>query len=325
MRRRSGLRGVPVILVWLLLIAGCGGGGAPVEPGGEAAARTVAATLGDPRTVDPCTLTDPAGLRQFGAAEFAGTVSLDYCLLRVRRGDGALVQLAVGELRPTDPASLQGSPVLRQGGLRIAQDAPLPGHCTRRILFDDGVEMVAAATLLAGEPGPGLCSVADSGTRGAVDVIAQHRVGHRSFPAGSWAMTDPCEVLDSSVVREVPGLEHAEPVPSPSRHQCQWGERSADSPRVRLVHTAGDPPEVLHGSAVEEDVAGRSTVISVVGGDPSVPLCSAETGHLPFGAPGSGQVEVAMLVVAIPGSNGITACEFARGLAERAWPALPAA
>ena len=62
---------------------------------------------------------------------------------------------------------------------------------------------------------------------------------------------------------------------------------------------------------------------SVVGGDPSTPLCSAETGHVPFGPPGTDQVEVAMLVVAYPDGDGLDACEFARGLAERAWPALP--
>ena len=96
---------------------------------------------------------------------------------------------------------------------------------------------------------------------------------------------------------------------------------AAGSSRVQLVHTAGEPPRVMHGAAVEEQIAGRRTVLSIVGGDPRTPLCSAETAHIPFA--GDGQVEVAMLVVAVPGETGVDACEYARGLAGHAWPKLP--
>lgn len=325
MRQRSGLRGAPVILVWLLLVAGCGTSGlqSAVPPEKPRPADSVYAALGDPRTVDPCTLTDPALLQPFGQITSASTVSLDYCLLQVRTSDGSLAQLTVGQLGAADPAATEGSPVTRRGTFGIVQDAPLPGHCTRQVLFSDGVAMQVNADLLTGSPGAGLCGIAEAGARGAVDVMARGGVGHRPFPPNSLALMDPCAVLDSAVVRQIPGLEESQPVPSPARHQCQWGQQDAQSPRVRMVHTAGDPPKMLHGAAVQEEIAGRQTVLSVVGGDPSVPLCSAETGHIPFGDARSGQVEVAMLVVAVPGEDGIGACEFARGLAQAAWPALP--
>ncbi|GAB3276727.1 DUF3558 domain-containing protein [Parasphingorhabdus pacifica] len=333
MRRRSGLLGVPMILGCVLLVVGCGppalenshSGSEPSPVARTPEAPDSRTALGDPRTFDPCTLTDPALVERFGAVTETDTVSLDYCLLRVRLADGALAQLAVGELGSGDSASAAGSPVQRQGEFRVVQDAPLPGHCTRRILFGDGVAMGVSADLLSGPPGARLCGLAEAGAKGAVEAIEREEVGHRRYPENSWAKVDPCEVLDTAVVREVPGMESARAVPAPSGHQCSWGKQLAQEPRVRLVHTAGDPPRVSHGAAVEERIAGRTTVLSMVGGDPSSPVCSAETGHIPFGQPGAGQVEVAMLVVSIPGENGIAACEFARGLAQSAWPALPAA
>ncbi|MGP4018067.1 hypothetical protein [Saccharopolyspora sp. 5N708] len=317
-------RGMSLLLLWVLLVAGC----TPENPqhdqaGGQRGdAGTAQAMLGDLRTVDPCTLADPAGLQAFGPTENAGTVSLDYCLLHVRLGDGSLVQLAIGELINADP-NPQGDPVVQRGPLRIVQNAPLPGHCTRQILFTDNIAMQISADLLTGDPAAGLCSIAQSGADAAAEALEQHRVGHRTFAANSLALVDPCTLLDSAAVRQIPGLEEAQPQSSPAGHQCRWGEQAADAPRVQFMHTAGDPPKVLHGAAVEESIAGRRTVLSVVGGDPQVPLCSAETGHIPFGDPAAGQVEVAQLVVAVPGMTGTDACEYARGLAGQAWPHLP--
>ncbi|MFR9729651.1 hypothetical protein ACL03H_10510 [Saccharopolyspora sp. MS10] len=310
-----------LVLLSSLLAAGCTGLAQPRPEPPRPGPATAAEALGDPRTADPCSLIDPAALSGFGEVRDAGTVSLDYCLLRVHRPDGSLAQLKVGELaRETGD---EADPVVEAGSLRIAREAPLPGHCTRRVLFGDDTAALVSADQLTGGPGSELCGIAEAGARGAVAAIDSGRVRHRDYPPNSLALLDPCRTLPTEVVREVPGLERAEPVASPAGHQCQWGPDDATAPRVRLVHAAGDPPAVLHGSAVREEIAGRSTVTSVVGGDPRIPLCSAETGHLPFGEPGSGQVEVAMLVVAYPDGDGLEACEFARGLAERAWPGLP--
>ncbi|MCA1186808.1 MULTISPECIES: DUF3558 family protein [unclassified Saccharopolyspora] len=321
MPSRPRFRGLPVLLLSLLLAAGCSGVAQQLpEPAPDRESADRAAALGDPRTVDPCSLVDDAALARFGEVRDAGTVSLDYCLLRVRADGGALAQVKVGELAPEDPG--QSDPVVGEAEPRIAQEAPLPGHCTRRVLLGDRSVLVSADQL-AGGPGVELCGMAQAGAEQVAAAIREHRVSHRNFPANSLAVLDPCRVLSTDVVRQVPGLENAEPVAAPGGHQCQWGPDDASAPRVRLVHTAGDPPAVLHGTAVEEQIAGRRTVTSVVGGDPATPLCSAETGHLPFGPAGDGQVEVAMLVVAYPDGTGLDACEFARGLAERAWPGLP--
>ncbi|PKW19749.1 hypothetical protein [Saccharopolyspora spinosa] len=317
-------RGMPLLLLLVLLVAGCTPETPPPSQSGSqrSDAGTARAELGDLRTVDPCTLADPVALQGLGQTENAGTVSLDYCLLHVKPNDGSLIQLATGELADTVP-NQQGSPVVQRGPLRIVQDAPLPGHCTRQVLFADNIAIQVSADLLVGDPASGLCAIAQAGADAAVDALEQHRVGHRAFAANSLALVDPCMLLDSAVVQQIPGLGEAQPQPSPAGHQCRWGAQEADSPRVQFLHTAGDPPKVLHGAAVEESIADRRTVLSIVGGDPQVPLCSAETGHLPFGDPAAGQVEVAMLVVAVPGMTGIDACEYARGLAWQAWPHLP--
>ncbi|GAA4886428.1 hypothetical protein [Saccharopolyspora cebuensis] len=320
MPKRVRLLRLPLVLVWLLAVVGC------TPPGEKAVAEPAGAAemLGDLRTVDPCTLTDPAALAHVGAARPAATVSLDYCLLHVELPDGSLAQLSVGELERVPPGPPSG-PVRQLGTLRVRHDAPIPGHCARPLLFGDGIAMNVSADLLSGDPGAGLCGVAQAGAEIAAEVVQRGEVGHHRFPADSLALIDPCAVLDTAVVAQMPGLADAEPVSAPARHQCRWGELAADAPRIQYSHTAGAPPTVLHGAAVEEMIAGRRTVLSVVGGDPSVPLCSAETAHRPFGDPASGQVEVAMLVVAVPGETGIDACEYARGLAAATWPRLPAA
>ncbi|MEU6130159.1 DUF3558 family protein [Saccharopolyspora sp. NPDC047091] len=321
MPSRSWFRGLPVLLLSLVLAAGCSAGAQrSPAPASDRDAADRAAALGDPRTVDPCSLVDDAALARFGEVRDAGTVSLDYCLLRVRTNDGAFAQVKVGELAPEPPG--RSDPVVGEAVPRIAQEAPLPGHCTRRVLLGDRSVLVSADQL-AGGPGVELCGMAQAGAEQAATALREHRVEHRAYPPNSLALLDPCRVLPTDVVRQVPGLEEAEPVAAPGGHRCQWGPDDATAPRVQLVHTAGAPPEVLHATAVEEQIAGRRTVTSVVGGDPSTPLCSAETGHVPFGPPGADQVEVAMLVVAYPDGDGLDACEFARGLAERAWPALP--
>ncbi len=327
MTRQSRLAARCALLVILLVTAG--GCAVPADRASDRPERperppAASSALGDLRTIDPCTLISPDDLAGVGRARNAGTVSLDYCLLHVRPADDTLVQLAVGELHRVDAAKLtRGRPVERRGPVRVVGEPPVPGHCSRRILFSDGVAMSVSVDLLTGDPAAGLCAVAEAGVRGAVRVIARGAVGHRTFPADSLALIDPCTVLDTGVVRRVPGLAEASPQRSPARHQCRWGRESPRSASVRVVHTAGRPPQPLHGAAVTEHIAGRRTVVSIVGGDPRVPLCTAETGHVPFGEPGSGQVEVAMIVVSLPEGDGIRACEYARGLAERVWPRLP--
>lgn len=324
-RRR--LRLLPVLLGFLLLVA-CGGDPQAVPARAGPQLPAAHAALGEFRDIDPCSLANPAALQEFGGGRFGevvrtGTVSLDHCVLRVQAPDGSRVQLSVGDLE--SGGAEPGNPVDRRGPLPVEQRAPLPGHCERSIPFADGVALRVSADLLEGRPGAGLCGIAQAGAEHAATAVARGEVGHRPYPPNSLALTDPCAVLDRDDVRQVPDMERANAHPEPAGHQCHWGEQVADAPRVALTHTAGDPPEKSRGTDVEEQVSGRRTVLGVVGGDPRLPLCSAETPHLPFGPPGSDQVEVAQLVVALPGATGVDACEFARGLAERAWPQLPRA
>lgn len=318
-----------LVFVWtvLLLLSACGGTPEPNAPEREEK-LTARQALGDLRTLDACSLTDPDALKELGSVRDAGTVSLDYCLHHLRLDDGSRVQLATGELQQASNVDDGGAPVVRRGGLRIVRDSPLPGHCTRQVLFDDGLALQVNVDLLDGDPAAGLCRVAEAGAESVVRAIRDKQVGHRELPPHSLALADPCAALASEFVQQVPGLDKAKGRSTPSNHRCLWGTEAASQPRVRLTYTAGDPPKRLHATAVEEQIAGRRTVISIVGGDPGTPLCSAETAHGPFrdgrhGDAHSGQTEVAMLVVALPGSTGVRACGFARGLAERAWPQLP--
>ncbi|SDQ80035.1 DUF3558 domain-containing protein [Actinopolyspora saharensis] len=324
MPSRCSLTGLAVLLVVLTGLAGCVASPPTGSDSGDRKGTLSSEVLGNPRTVDPCGLVGPERLNRFGAVSRAGTVSLDYCLLHVRPEPDQLVQLAVGRLRYVDPEQLtSGNPVRRSGGLRLVREAPVPEHCTWRILFSDGVALSVDADSLSGRSSVGLCSLAEAGVRAAAETIRQREVEHRSFPEGSLALTDPCELLSTETVRRVPGLERAEPRDTPSRHKCTWGGGSIRVPSVELTHTAGEPPRSRDATSVTERTAGRRTVTDIVGDDPKVGLCSAETGHIPFGPPRSGEVEVVMLVVFLPEADGLRACEFARGLAEHVWPRLP--
>ncbi|WP_019855201.1 hypothetical protein [Actinopolyspora mortivallis] len=282
------------------------------------------AALGDPRTLDPCSLLRPRSLEEFGRAEQAETVSLEYCLAHVRPRPGQLVQVSVGRPRRVEPRRLtEDNPVSRQDGLRLVREPPVPEHCTWRILFADGVALRVDADSLSGEVSVGLCSLAEAGARQAAGIIDAGEVEHRRFPENSLAFVDPCALLSTDVVNRVPGLEEAEAEGVLSGHTCRWGGETIRDPSVELTHTAGTPPRRKDATSVVERTAGRRTVVDIVGDDPRVGLCSAETAHIPFGPSRSGQVEVAMLVVFLPEADGTRACEFARGLAERVWPRLP--
>lgn len=324
----STLHRAPRRLAALVLLFGVLAGCA-VIPGTDSEPRprdrgVSSAVLGELSTLDPCGLLEPRRLDRFGEVSRAATVSLDYCLFHVRPESGGLLQLAVGRLHHVDPGKLTAdNPVHRVGGLRLVREPPVPEHCTWQVLFSDGVTMSADVDLLSGSPGTGLCELAEAGARSSAEKVLAGDVEHRDFPPNSLAGVDPCALLPTSTVRRIDGLERAERRASPAGHRCRWGGGSIRVPSVELMITAGDPPRRRDATAVVERTGGRRTVVDIVGDDPGTGLCSAETGHIPFGAPGGGEVEVAMLVVFLPDADGVRACEFARGLAERVWPELP--
>ncbi|GAB3544102.1 DUF3558 domain-containing protein [Actinopolyspora lacussalsi] len=305
------------------LLAGCA-----VFPSGDSTPRiergVSSAALGDLATLDPCGLLRARRLERFGKVTRADTVSLDYCLFHLRPESGGLLQLAVGRLQDVNAAELTSdNPVRHVGGLRVVDEQPVPEHCGRRILFSDGIAMSVDVDLLSGDPAVGLCTVAGSGAEAAAESVLAGGVEHREFPSNSLARTDSCGLLPTELVHRVEGLRRAERQASPAGHRCRWGGGSIRVPSVELTLTAGEPPRRRDATAVVERTAGRRTVVDIIGDDPKVGLCAAETGHIPFGDPTSGEVEVAMLVVFLPEADGVRACEYARGLAEHVWPELP--
>ncbi|SDK65246.1 hypothetical protein SAMN04487820_110195 [Actinopolyspora mzabensis] len=326
MTRRSRYRSIRSFVVLGLLfglLAGCA-----VFPTGDSTRReergVSSAVLGDLSTLDPCGLLRTRRLERFGKVTRADTVSLDYCLFHLRPDSGGLLQLAVGRLHDVNAAELtSGNPVRHVGGLRVVDEPPVPEHCGRRILFSDGIAMSVDVDLLSGEPEVGLCTVAGSGAEAAAETVLAGGVEHRDYPPNSLARTDSCGLLPTEIVHRVAGLRRAERQTSPAGHRCRWGGESIRVPSVELTLTAGEPPRRRDATAVVERTAGRRTVVDIIGEDPRVGLCAAETGHIPFGDPAAGEIEVAMLVVFLPEADGVRACEYARGLAERVWPALP--
>ncbi|SDP68212.1 hypothetical protein SAMN04487905_10770 [Actinopolyspora xinjiangensis] len=320
-RHRSPWSVLPLLLV---LLAGCA-----VLPGADTSRHrgergVPSDVLGELATLDPCELLDPRRLDRFGEVARAATVSLDYCLFHVRPESGGLLQLAVGRLHDVDAAKLTASnPVHHVGGIRLVRQPPVPDHCTWRMLFSDGLAMNVDVDLLSGDPEVGLCAVAERGARGSAESVLAGEIEHRRFPPDSLTTVDPCALLSDGVVRRIDGLERARRRAAPAGHRCTWGGETIRVPSVEVVLTAGEPPSRRDATSVVERIAGRRTVVDIVGDDPKVGLCSAETAHIPFGGSDGGEVEVAMLVVFLPDADGVRACEFARGLAERAWPELP--
>jgi hypothetical protein len=267
--------------------------------------------LGDPNTVDACSLMDPAALSQFGTAQHPDQESYDYCWLQLPMA-GASVAVRFGLMeKPGSLDDLSTKEVEPVGLLRVVEETPVPERCARYVLFGDNMTLAVSADTIDSPNAKvsELCSVAEKAASVIAENVNAKKVAHRKYEASSLGPLDACKAAVTSLA-QVPGLAAAEVNSYPAHHRCRWGNTPVPSLMVRYVlDEPSTAPEVKH-----ETIAGKpSGVYTVDVGGRS--LCVVEL-------KGIGR-ELAQVVVRLAPNNVDAACAAARVVASEVWSKLP--
>lgn len=223
----TGLVVLAVAVVVLLLVGAVaavlvlGSDAAPPEPGD----RVVPAAIGDPRTVDPCGLVDPAALAARTGGEARVVPDLGgpaACVVDVAAPGGDTAVIATLEPVATAVSAAQEE---RVGALLVRRVPPQAGSCTRTVVTTEGVQVSLDAIAPAGS-GADLCAAADTATDATLRVLAQGTTLPRratADPPTALTSVDTCSLLTRSDLGAVPGLDPASVVPGVGGWSCRWG------------------------------------------------------------------------------------------------------
>ncbi|MEJ2862512.1 hypothetical protein [Actinomycetospora flava] len=306
-RRRPWVVGalVAAAVVLVGLVAGVALLREPAAP----ADRVVPAVIGDPATVAPCGLVDPAGMAPAQARVVADLGSPASCTLDVRAPGGDVVVVAT--LEPVATAVTAG-PEERVGTLLVRRPAPQPGGCTRTVVTTEGVQVAVDAVLPPGS-GADACATADAATDTTVRALGRGTPLPRrpvADPPGALTTVDTCAVLAPDDLAGVPGLDAARVVPGVGGWACRWGVGPA------VVDVGVERRGTL---AATTEIAGRPGAVT-----PRQGSCDAAVLQRSFTAPGGGG-RVELLEVTVLGARPVEdLCADAERLAAAAVPRLPA-
>ncbi len=186
--------------------------------------------LGDPRTADPCALTDAGAVSRFGNGTTtyeSAYGNFNRCDVIVTLSGGTRVQVKV-EL--DKPASPEGT-MEKVGALRVFRQPENNGYCDRTVLLADQNRVTITAKLLPGrEPGSAdLCAIADAATGHVVTVLGRGAIPRRAAPAdaASLARMDACPLLDSNALTRVLGADVSAPEAGFGDWECRWDSNTS--------------------------------------------------------------------------------------------------
>jgi hypothetical protein len=244
-----------------------------VLPGGQGSARgdssapgaAVPAQIADPRTVDPCALTDAKALGRYGAAQTnANYGAFDRCDVIVQTSNGATVDVEAQFQNPGDslPGGPSASPT-KTGAVEVVRPPGQSGECDRSILLTGGYAVVVSASLDSGNGPVGLCAMADTATGSAVSALDRGKVPRRATPASSLVSVDACQLLDASALVAVPGTIASQHQAGFGNWSCQW-DSVANGMSVSLRFDQNNPLGASDGTL--EQLGGRQAFVTP-GGD----------------------------------------------------------
>lgn len=275
------------------------------------------ASVGDPRTADPCALTNTVALARFGATRsVTGYGNFNRCGVEVQADETVVgVKVALEETGDEVPG-----PVEQVGQLGIVREPAKDEECDRYVLLPDGYQVAITAILRKGVAAD-LCAMAEVATDSAVAVLRRGEIPRRSVPfdATSLAGVDACSLLDGDALAAVPGIDAAEPDPGFASWECQWGS-STEPLSVQLIFDRRRPLSGDDGRLVR--IAGHEGAVEPEGyGDET---CVAKVVHQPSSdAYANPKVELMLVVVRGP-QPPEQLCAPATALAEAAAAELPA-
>ncbi|MBB5158521.1 serine/threonine-protein kinase [Saccharopolyspora phatthalungensis] len=272
--------------------------------------------LGDPRTADPCALTDPAALGRFGETDQDTDYgNFDRCDVIVQAG-GSEVDLKVQFANATD-AALPG-PVEQAGEIGIVREPAAGDECERTLLLPDRFRVVISAKQ-NGEGVADLCGIAETATASAVRVASLGEIPRRATPEpASLINADACAVLDNEALTRFPGVDAINPQIGFGGWTCRW--RSTTSPLSLVVRfDRNQPLNAADGRPIR--LAGHRAFVEHDGyGDKS---CQVSVVHRPYFARDAEPMVELLLVVVTGDRPPEQLCGLATSLAEPAAAGLP--
>ena len=311
---RTGLVVLAVTVVVLLL---AGAVAAVLVPGSDTAPagpsdRVVPATIGDPRTVDPCGLVGPAALAARTGGEARVVPDLGgpaTCVVDVAAPGGDVAVIASLEPVATTVGAAQEE---RVGALLVRRVAPQAGSCTRTVVTTEGVQVSLDAIAPAGS-GADLCAVADTATDATLRVLQQGTTLPRRAtedPPTALTSVDTCSLLTRSDLGAVPGLDPAAVAPGVGGWSCRWGTGAGGVVDVGVERRRAFAPTA--------DVAGRRAAVT-----PQQSSCDVALAQRAYTA-ADGTPRVELLEVTVFGARPADAlCADAIRLAAATVPRLP--
>lgn len=218
------------------------------ERGGHPAERALggsdqASQIGNPRTADPCALTEPSALGRFGDTELDKDYgNYDRCDVLVYPDEDSEVDVIVGF--DNGPASELAAPTRKVGKIGIVEEPAEGGECDRTLLpaGDDSTVITVTAR---GDGRAPFCQIADVATDSAAAALGKGKIARRSpvLPTDSLVWRDTCTLLDAKALKAVPGLGSAEPDTGYGGWSCGWDGNTSDL-SVDLTFDRGQSPTV---------------------------------------------------------------------------------
>ena len=276
--------------------------------------------LGDPRTADPCALTDSAPLTPFSN----GTTSLetaygnfDRCDVVLTRSGGIRVQVKVEFEKP---APLKGT-MEEVGAFRVFKQPEESGFCGWTVPLADHNLVTITAKLLTDRGPADLCGMAKAETRHVVNkltALGRGAIPRRAAPPEpeSLAWKDACALLDSDTVTRVLGASN--PESGFGDWECRWKSPTSGL-SVLLAFDRNKP--------LTEPEDGRREVLGdhevYIGKERNQNNCRARVVYRPF-LDGNGKRAYELLKIVVEGpQTPVEMCGPARELATVAAAKLP--
>ncbi|MEU3269887.1 hypothetical protein ABZ639_03520 [Saccharomonospora sp. NPDC006951] len=309
-------------LIAVLTLAGCGRSvdGAPADDERE---PLTSAALGDPRTIDPCSLIAPKAFEEHGPTHPMPRKWLDNCRTAVTVGSEN-VEVSSGMLRPA--AAIPESQELvsaQPGDARIVRVPSGGATCELHVVLTDGIGIEVSArpqqydSVLEDDK---VCAIAEAGARGMVTTLSSGEIRHWKPAHNSLARVSACGPLPAAEVAKMVDASPSDVTLYPAEHQCTWGVGEGETSNVQLDFILG--PELDPRDGTMEDIGGRSSLVIPTDTE-NLRVCNISTEHIEFPDAVEGEREIALVRVLHLTETGKDPCDTARQVAGTAWPRLP--
>ncbi|MGW6198077.1 protein kinase domain-containing protein [Kribbella sp. NPDC055110] len=251
--------GVAVVAVLGVLIGRAVSG--PSEPSAPPTTTAVAGPVGDPLTVDPCSLIAEASLSKFGDATLEPAYgNFDRCDVVVNGSGGQQVDVRA-ELDEADNELPQGAVAKLTGNLnKLVRARAEDGDCERVLVLSDGTHVVVEARHTDGS-GMDVCAMAEAVTQKAIGVLEAGPIPRRTepLPAASLAHLNACTLLDNQALELIPAVDAKHPDTSFGGWSCGWESTTSDL-SVDVRFDRDQPLDASDGRPMT--MSGRSAFVS---------------------------------------------------------------